>query len=89
MTVRGEKLGAKSIDQSANMLMIMSGVLFLMSSKVRLTLFGQCERLSCTGTGSRKHTSEVHGLAWKAYVSCVSCFPYRVYIDLNHRDSRI
>jgi hypothetical protein len=36
-----------------------------------------------------KRMSDVRGLAWKAYVSCVLGFPYMVYIDLNHRDSRI
>jgi hypothetical protein len=31
----------------------------------------------------------VRGLAWEAYVLCVSGFPYRVYIDSNYRDSQI
>jgi hypothetical protein len=40
-------------------------------------------------TARRKHISGVRGLAREAYVSCVSGFPCRVYIDLNHRDSWI
>jgi hypothetical protein len=31
----------------------------------------------------------IRKLAWKAYVSCVSGFPCKVYIDLNYPDSRI
>jgi hypothetical protein len=31
----------------------------------------------------------IYGLAQEAYVSCVSGFPYRVYIDSNRRDSQI
>jgi hypothetical protein len=33
--------------------------------------------------------SGICGLAQEAYVSCVSDFHCKVYIDLNHRDSRI
>jgi hypothetical protein len=40
-------------------------------------------------TARRKRTNDVRGLAQEAYVSCVSSFSYRVYIDLNHHDSRI
>jgi hypothetical protein len=38
-------------------------------------LLGQRERLSRTEIVCRKRTSGVHGLAQKAYVSCVSDFP--------------
>jgi hypothetical protein len=41
------------------------------------------------GTTRRKHMSGVRGLTREAYVSCVSDFPYRVYIDSNHSDSQI
>jgi hypothetical protein len=33
------------------------------------------ERLPCTETTRRKRTSGIHGLAWKAYVSCWPGFP--------------
>jgi hypothetical protein len=66
-----------------------SGALFQGSISIRPTLLGQRERLPHTGTTNRKRMSGVCGLAQKAYVLCVSSFPYRVYIDLNHRDSRI
>jgi hypothetical protein len=46
-------------------------------------------RLPHTGTVHGKRICGVRGLAQKAYVSCVSDFPCRVYIDLNRHDSRI
>jgi hypothetical protein len=36
---------------------------------------GSNERLSHMGTAHRKRTPDVHGLEWKAYVACWSCFP--------------
>jgi hypothetical protein len=53
------------------------------------TLFMACKRLSCTWTARRKHTRGIHGLVWKAYMSCVSGFPCRVYIDSNRHDTQI
>jgi hypothetical protein len=67
----------------------LSGALFPRSSKVCPTLLGQRERLPHMGTARRKHMSDVHGLTWEAYVSCVSGFPYRVYINLNQCDYHI
>jgi hypothetical protein len=89
MVVLGEKLGGGPMDRSADVLRIMSGALFLRSSRIHLTLLGQCERLPHKGTVRRKRMCGVRGLAWKAYVSCVSGFPCRVYIDLNRHSSRI
>jgi hypothetical protein len=53
------------------------------------TLLGQCETLPRTGTTCRKRMSGIRELAPKVYVSCVSGFPCRLYIDSNHHDSRI
>jgi hypothetical protein len=53
------------------------------------TMLSQRESLPHTGTARRKCTSGVCGLVREAYMSCVSGFHCRVYIDLNHRDSRI
>jgi hypothetical protein len=53
------------------------------------TLLSQCERLPRTGNNRWKHMSGVRGLTWEAYVSCVSGFPYGVYIDSNRRDFQI
>jgi hypothetical protein len=39
------------------------------------TLSIACERLPCTGSAQRKHTSGIRGLAWEAYVACWSDFP--------------
>jgi hypothetical protein len=46
------------------------------------------ERLPRTGTAHRKCTNSIRGLVWEAYMSCVSGFPNRAYIDLNRRDSQ-
>jgi hypothetical protein len=89
MVILGEKLGGRPMDQSARVLGIMSGALFLRSNRVRPTLVMVSERLSHMRTARRKRTCGVRGLAWEAYVSCVSDFPCMVYINSNHRDSRI
>jgi hypothetical protein len=69
MVVLGEKLGGGPADHSAE-LGVVSGALFLKSSRVRPTLLMACKRLPRTGTAHRKHTPGVRGLAWEAYVSC-------------------
>jgi hypothetical protein len=74
MAMLGEKLGGGPADHSAG-LGVVSGALFLRSSRVRLTLLVACERLPRTGNAHRKHTMGVHGLAWEAYMSCWSGFP--------------
>jgi hypothetical protein len=58
------------MDRSAGVMWIVSGALFLMSSGIRLNLSMTRERLPCTGTARRKRTSDVRGLAWKAYILC-------------------
>jgi hypothetical protein len=88
MIILGEKLGGGPVDHSAG-LGVMSGALFLESSKIRPMLLMAGERLPRTWIARRKCMRGIHGLAWEAYVSCVSCFPCRMYIDSNHRDSQI
>jgi hypothetical protein len=73
MAVLGEKLGGRPADHSAG-LRVVSAALFLGSSRVRPMLLVACERLPRTGTARRKRMSGIHGLAWKAYVSCWSGF---------------
>jgi hypothetical protein len=73
MAVLGEKLGGGPADHSAG-LRVVSGALFLGSSRVRLTLLMAYKMLSRTGTAHRNHMSGVRGLAWEAYVSCWSGF---------------
>jgi hypothetical protein len=73
MAVLGEKLGGGPADHSAG-LGVVSGALFLRSSRVRPTLLVACERLPRTGTAHMKRTPGVCGLAWEAYVSCWSGF---------------
>jgi hypothetical protein len=85
MVVLGEKLGDRPVDRPADVLRIVSGALFLRSSMIHPTLLGQREMLVHMGTARMKCT-------WtgaEMYVSCISGFPCRMYIDSNRRDSRI
>jgi hypothetical protein len=74
MVVLGEKLGGGPADHSAG-LGDCVGSPFFGSSRVRPTRLMACKRLSCTWTARKKHTRDVRGLAWEAYVSCVLSFP--------------
>jgi hypothetical protein len=74
MAVLGEKLGGRLADHSVG-LGVVSGALFLGSSRVRPMVLMACEILSRMGTARRKHTSGVRGLTWEAYVSCWLGFP--------------
>jgi hypothetical protein len=74
MAVLGEKLGGGLVDHSAG-LRVVSGALFLGSSRVRPTLMMTCERLPRTWTARRKRMYDIHRLAQEAYMSCVLAFP--------------
>jgi hypothetical protein len=73
MAILGEKLGGGPADHSAG-LRVVSGALFLRSSRVRLILLMACKRLPRTETARMKRTLGVWGLVWEAYVSCWSDF---------------
>jgi hypothetical protein len=73
MVVLGEKLGGRPMDHSAK-LGIVSGALFLGSSRVSPTLLVACERLPRMGTARRKRMLGVRELTWEAYVACWSGF---------------
>jgi hypothetical protein len=60
--VLGEKLGGEPADHSTR-LGVVSGALFLESSRVRPTLLMACERLPRTEIARRKRMSDVRGLA--------------------------
>jgi hypothetical protein len=60
MAVREEKLGGGPMDWSAGVLRIVSGALFLGSSRVHPTLLGQRERMPRTETVCSKHTCGIH-----------------------------
>jgi hypothetical protein len=51
------------VDRSADVLWIVSGVIFLDSSSVHPTLLMASEILSCTWTARRKRACGVRGLA--------------------------
>jgi hypothetical protein len=89
MAMLGEKLGGRPTDLSANVLRIVSGALFLGSSRVYPTLLGQCQRLPRTETVYEKRMSGIRGPTQEAYIACISGFLCRVYINSNRRDSRI
>jgi hypothetical protein len=67
---------------------IVSGALFLGSSRICPNLSTPRERLSRTGTTQRKRTLGVRGLVWEAYVSCWLGFPLQG-VHSNRRDSQI
>jgi hypothetical protein len=67
--------GYGPMDRSAEVLWIVSGVLFLRSSGICPNLLASRERLPRTWTAYRKRTPGVYGLAWEAYVSYWSGFP--------------
>jgi hypothetical protein len=69
MVVLGEKLGDGPMDRSAGVLGIVSGALFLKSTRVHPMLLMASERLPHTWTARRKRTCDVLGLAREAYVS--------------------
>jgi hypothetical protein len=88
MAALEEKLGGGPTDHSI-VLGVVSGALFLGSGRVRPTLLMACERLLRTWTTHRKRTRGIRGLTWKRMCHVYRVFPCRVYIDSNHRDSRI
>jgi hypothetical protein len=61
MDVLGEKLGGEPMDHSTG-LGIVSGALFLRSSRVRPTLLVVYERLPRTQTARRKRTRGIHAM---------------------------
>jgi hypothetical protein len=76
MVVLGEKLGGRSVDRPADMLRIVSRAIFLRSSRVRLTMLGQRERLPRTGIVREKRTSGVCGPVQKNIrIMCIRFFP--------------
>jgi hypothetical protein len=62
MVVLGEKLGGGLADQSVG-LEVVSGALFLKSSRVCPTLLMACKRLPRTWTARKNRTRGVRGLA--------------------------
>jgi hypothetical protein len=62
------------VDQSANVLRIVSRALFLRSSRVHPTLLMASERLPRTWTTHKNRTCGIRGLAREAYVACASGF---------------
>jgi hypothetical protein len=88
MAVLGEKLGDGHVDHSSK-LGIVSGALFLRSSRVHPTFLMAFERLTHTGTA----VGSVRGIYvdWREKHTCHvdRVFSYRVYIDSNRRDSQI
>jgi hypothetical protein len=72
MAVLGEKLGGGPTDHLAG-LGVVSGALFLGSSRIHLTLLVTCERLPCTRTACRKRTPGVRVvLVGSSPVGCTS-----------------
>jgi hypothetical protein len=68
-------MGDGPMDQSTDVLGIVSGAIFLRSSRVRQILLMASKRLSRMWTVRRKRTCGICGLVRKAYMSCISSFP--------------
>jgi hypothetical protein len=80
--------GYRLMDQSVGVLCIVSGTLFLRSSGTAQLCGRLRERLLCVAHEIRMvwdHTQTERGIC----VACWSDFPCKVYINSNHRDSRI
>jgi hypothetical protein len=84
MVALGEKL--RRVPWATQLILeVESGALFLRSSSIHPALLGLHERLPLMVSARRKRASGVGGLTHEAYLSCVSDFPYMVYIYSNHR----
>jgi hypothetical protein len=81
MAVLGEKLGGGPMNHLAE-LGVVSGALFLGSSRVHPTLLVTCERLPCTGTAHRKRTSGVRVVLVGS--SPVGCTSIRITVTLGY-----
>jgi hypothetical protein len=68
MVVLGEKICGGPANQSADVLRIVSGALFLRSSMIYLTLLMASERLPHTWTARRKRSCGICGLVQKAFM---------------------
>jgi hypothetical protein len=75
MDVRREKLSGGHVDQSAGVLGIVTGALFLRSSRIRPTSLTQRQRLPCMGTARMKHMGGVRGLLMKSIHVVLIKFP--------------
>jgi hypothetical protein len=69
MAVLREKLGGGPVDHLVG-LGVVSGALFLGSSRVRPTLLMACEILPHTGTARKKSMRGIRGVAREAYMLC-------------------
>jgi hypothetical protein len=70
----GRETGYRPMNRSTDVLLIMSGAVFLRSSGSVHRCWWLHERVRRMGTTRRKRTSGVFGLAWEAYVSYWSDF---------------
>jgi hypothetical protein len=76
-------------DRTAGVLWIVSGALFLESSRIRLNLLAACERLIYVDHVRYVWSMAIHGLSEESMCRVGQVLPCRVYIDLNCHDSRI
>jgi hypothetical protein len=83
------EIGYGSVDQSADVLGIVSGAPFLRSSGIRSNLSVTHERLTCVDHMRYVWSGIIHGLSMRCVWRVGRIFPCRVYINSNHRDSRI
>jgi hypothetical protein len=86
----GRETEAGPADRSTGVLGIMSGALFLGSSRIRPTLLGQCKRLSYADSvretyGRVSYADQVHENVWRVdQVSPAGCISIRITATLGY-----
>jgi hypothetical protein len=81
--------GYRTTDRSAGVLWIMSGTPFLRSSGPAQLCCWLCKRLLYVDHVRHVWSMDIRGLSMENVWRVGRVFPCRVYIDSNHRDSRI
>jgi hypothetical protein len=89
MDARGEKLGGGPVDQSVDMLGIVSGAHFFRSSRVRQLCWVSIKGFHIRGLPMESVCVMNMDQRKKCTCRVYQVFPYRVYIDSNRHDSRI
>jgi hypothetical protein len=85
----GRETGYGPADWSTDMLWIVSGALFLGSSDPAQLRWRLCKRLLYVDHVRYVWSWTICGLSVESVWRVDRVFPYRVYIDSNHRDSQI
>jgi hypothetical protein len=89
MIMRERKIGWGPTYWSVVVLGMSSGVPFCSEVVTLSNTVDNSRNVAAYGTAHEKRMYGVCGPVQEMYVSCISGFPCRMYIDSNHCDSRI